>query len=245
MLLKNIGVSHTRDMRGEEVLIYSEIIILAIGFISTQLLLIFRKYISWRMSRIGGGSTILVIENVNGQKAIAMIRPKWKKEFEDFGGKVEDGETGLQCAEREFEEEASDLLNLSGIDYYKELKVQELMMRSTGTKGYLWTVRVLFCRSRMDLRVVEGMRIKDFGNLEKGECTEVCFIESGKLYRKGRERETITGQYMPISGRTRRILADGRIRKCIGDAISNMSCSESDSSAILFNGKTPPEEEMV
>ena len=123
------------------------------------------------MQKIGGGSTFTVITGTDGKSYIPLIRPSWKREFEEFGGKIEDGETGLQCALRELQEESSDIFESMGLTEWSHRSTTELMMRSTSTKGYLWTVVVLRGKVTVprDLLLVSSlMKYTDERHIKKG-----------------------------------------------------------------------------
>lgn len=225
-----------------------ELVIVILGFTITIACQIFRKILFWRMSKVGGGSVFTVVFGKNGRKYVVLIRPSWKREFEEFGGKIDDGETGLTCAYREFEEEGSDIFEAIGSSSFQQVQATELMMRTTGTKGYLWTVAVLLYSDTIPegkINSLSMMKFKDMKHEHKGNVVELRFVEVSNLYGKGKERLTSIGDWIPVSGRTRRLLSDVRIKTSLQNAKNCIDYHSSDSEAIFMMRKTPPLNEMV
>jgi hypothetical protein len=209
----------------------------------------FGEVIKYKKSKLSGGSVIMLVRGDDGRTYLPLIKAPWKREFEEFGGKVDMCETGEECAWREFAEEGSDLVTNLGIDKVYYLDKVKLEMKIGISKDKFWTVVVVLVEKilpTVHLSVASELKFLDTKYLNKGSVVSCKFFSVDDIYGPGRKRRDFNDEWFCLSGRTRRILSDRRIRSMIENCAKNhYSYPVDESNAIILDRPTPPLENRL
>lgn len=184
-------------------------------------------YMMHSKKRVYGGGVIAFIRT-DKQMYLCVCRPSWKREWEEFGGKAELGETPAEARQREFGEEAGCWLDRAGIDEYRVLGEWTLSMDiNTGCRYESSQCCIMLSGIHGEADLLEWAldTYQDRGYDMPREIS-VDFIplrdvthKRGTVFR-GKAHE------IKLSARLRRVLKDRRVRNIV-DGVANADIESS------------------
>jgi hypothetical protein len=187
------------------------------------------------MEVLGGG--VLVIINIDGVAHLAIVKPDWKREWEEFGGRAELGESGSDAAIRELSEEGGEWLESIGCSEYTDIGCWTVRMKINGSKEYRSTTAAMLLSTsltRAQALACSTRKYQDRGYKVRREVS-VDFIPVEDLnYRHGYHYVGFGHDGIKLSARLRRMLKDRRIITSLAEAASMHCDSSGDMDGILI-----------
>jgi hypothetical protein len=190
--------------------------------------LIVYLYMMRTQPMLGGG--VLVLLRTNASTYLVVCKPDWKREWEEFGGRADEGETGEDAREREFTEEAGEWLRSAGLLTYHNVGEWTMGMKVNAGRTYRSSISCVMMSQIVEeesLRAWSSRKYQDRGYLAVREIS-IDFLPVQDISHKHGIVYQGKSHEIKLSARLRRVLKDRRVRESI-DRAANATWMDSSS----------------